>query len=142
MHKTADMSLLDELIEVSKTKLAELAVAGKRIEREMELEQLLLERLHSKRLEHNRKGREKVKPGEKRNNNAPTLTDHIAKLLKENGRAMRGRDIATCLTDRGVTTKSAHGLLPMVLSSLSRRKDRFRKVSRGKYALRQNEKTP
>ena len=64
-----------------------------------------------------------------------SLTDQIVKVLQEHKKAMRATDIARELTERGVTTTAKNGMLPMALSTLSRRKNVFRKVSRGLYTL-------
>ena len=64
-----------------------------------------------------------------------SVTDQIAKLLQERGQTMRAADIARELVDRGATTTAKGGMLPIVLSSLSRRKNVFRKVGRGQYRL-------
>ena len=64
-----------------------------------------------------------------------SVTDQIAKLLQERGQTMRAADIARELVDRGATTRAKGGMLPIVLSSLSRRKNVFRKVGRGQYGL-------
>ena len=65
-----------------------------------------------------------------------SLTESIVNLLRENGGPMQAAEIARTLGERGVTTKSRNGLLPMVISTLVRRKKQFRNVSRGIYELR------
>ena len=67
-----------------------------------------------------------------------SLTDQIVTLMKDRGKTMRAADIAKELTARGATTTAKGGMLPMVLSSLSRRKNVFRKVARGQYRLAEN----
>ena len=64
-----------------------------------------------------------------------SVTDQIVTLLKERGQTMRAADIARELVDRGATTTAKKGMLPMVLSSLSRRRNLFQKVGRGQYRL-------
>lgn len=68
-----------------------------------------------------------------------SVTDQIVGLLKERGQTMRAADIARELTARGATTTAKGGMLPMVLSSLFRRKNLFRKVARGQYRLVKNQ---
>ena len=66
-----------------------------------------------------------------------SLADHIKDLLRENGRPMQAADIARKLDERGVPTTSKRGLLPMVMSSLIRRKDVFQRTNkRGQYKLK------
>lgn len=64
------------------------------------------------------------------------LTDNIYAVLSEHPGTMRPRDIAEAVEKRGVTTRSKKGLLPMVLSTLGRRKDLFDKPERGLYRLK------
>jgi hypothetical protein len=65
------------------------------------------------------------------------LADHVTDLLRENGRPMQAGAISKTLVERGVTTTSKRGLLPMVMSTLIRRKDVFQRTSkRGQYKLR------
>ena len=70
-----------------------------------------------------------------------SLTHQIVALLEENGQTMRAADIARELLRRGATTTAKRGMLPMVVSSLSRRKNVFQKVARGEYTLIQNRKS-
>lgn len=68
-----------------------------------------------------------------------SVTDHIVALLRETGKPMRAAEIASALESRGVTTTSPKGLLPGVLSTLTRRKNTFEKVERGVYKLNEAE---
>lgn len=65
-----------------------------------------------------------------------SLTDHIVALFQAVGKPMRCSKIAKTLQAQGVPTKSAHGLLPNVVSTLRRRKDLFVNVDRGLYAMK------
>jgi hypothetical protein len=68
-----------------------------------------------------------------------SLTDTVVKFFQEiPGQELRAAEIAKELTSRGVTTTSKNGLLPMVISTLSRRKDLFEKVGTGRYRLRES----
>ncbi len=67
-----------------------------------------------------------------------SLTDQIVGVLKDSGETMRASNIARELTKRGATTTAKGGMLPMVISSLSRRKNLFHKVARGQYKLIQS----
>lgn len=51
-------------------------------------------------------------------------------------KGMRAADITGILTSLGVTSDSAKGLLPSVISALRRRGDLFEPVSRGVYRLK------
>lgn len=64
-----------------------------------------------------------------------SLTDQIVKILQEHGKTMRAADIARELAERGATTTAKGGMLPMALSTLSRRTKVFRRVDRGQYTL-------
>ncbi len=65
-----------------------------------------------------------------------SLTEQIIKVLEDHGATMRAADIAREVVVRGATTSSKGGMLPMVNTSLSRRKNMFEKVGRGLYKLR------
>jgi hypothetical protein len=71
----------------------------------------------------------------------PSLADHIAKVLAGESRPMRVKDITDRLTASGIDTASRRGLLPMVASVLSKRKNRFEQVERGMYKLKEKEGT-
>ena len=64
-----------------------------------------------------------------------SLPSQIAAVLQEKGRRMRGCDIAKELVSRGVRPSGKTSMLALVLSALRKRKDLFRKVSRGTYVL-------
>lgn len=59
----------------------------------------------------------------------------IAGILEARGVPLRATEIVEELEAQGVRTKAARGLLPGVLSALSRNPDRFQRVVRGVYRL-------
>jgi len=64
-----------------------------------------------------------------------SIPAQIEKLLEFHDAPMRAADIARKLTERGVETTSDRGLLPQVLSALSRKTSTFSRVQRGIYGL-------
>ena len=132
---TSRRQVIASLIGATEAKIAEL-------EADLAVERRLLERLQAER----RDGSERQGPRKARSDGqaskiaAGTLTEKIAAFLRERGgKAMQASEITRGLHQQGVETTSKNGLLPMVLSSLSRRKDVFRKVARGRYRLIQRE---
>ncbi len=133
----AKRDVLDRLVAKTEERIAELR-------EDLALEQRLLERLKA---EYGPKSKPMVTNGATGTSVARatkveqgSLTDHIAALFRERPRVLRASEIAKELESRGVTTSSKNGLLPMVLSSLSRRSDIFGKAERGRYYLLKKKK--
>lgn len=66
-----------------------------------------------------------------------SLADRIAGVLRGSKKPMRVSEVADRLRQEGVQTASHRGLLPMVASVLSKRKNRFEQVERGVYRLKE-----
>lgn len=145
MARSPEIVVLDELLQQTTTKVRELQEQQEQIQRDLEVQNRLLVMLQANRAEKVRKSRQvrlrssgDSSSGEA-NGSDISLADHIARVLGEAGTAMQGAEVTKALTSRGITTGSKHGLLPMVLATLRSRKGRFRKVARGRYALRKTE---
>ena len=66
-----------------------------------------------------------------------SLTSEVLKVLGDQGRRMRGTEIASLLEQAGGGgNRSPKRLVASVLSTLRKRKDLFAKVARGTYALK------
>ncbi len=135
----AKRAVFDELIEASQGRIADL-------EDELQFERRYLADLRARRAGLSKPSRTRKKaatprpaPSVKGTIEPGSLTEKIVNLLQERGQPMRAAEIRRVLEGRGVATTSKNGLLPMVLSSLSRRKDVFSKVARGEYALKEQE---
>ena len=59
----------------------------------------------------------------------------ISKVLLEHGKPMRVSEIVRTLESNDIPCTSENGLMNTVMSALSRRSDKFRRVDRGVYAL-------
>ncbi|HRP63094.1 MAG TPA: hypothetical protein PK400_07375 [Phycisphaerales bacterium] len=64
-----------------------------------------------------------------------SLADLAIAVLERAGRPMRVREIAMELEKMGVETSSPRGLRPMIVSAITRRKDRVGRRGHGLYAL-------
>lgn len=136
MTRTSKQAVLDDLIAAAEAKVAKL-------QETLQFDCRYVADLRALRDKEVSKSRD-TKPagmeGERTPDVVPgSLVDQISALLREHGKSMRACDIARALQSRGVTTTSKNGLLPMVLSALSRRKQLFRKIKRGTYKLANSE---
>ncbi len=131
---TTKRDVLDELIQASEQRTAQLEEA-------VAFERRYLADLVKRRDDLPKSGKTKrARPVLSKGSIEPgSVTDQIVTLLKERGQTMRAADITRELVDRGATTTAKGGMLPMVLSSLSRRKNLFRKVTRGQYRLAESQ---
>ena len=134
---TAKREVFGELIEAAEKRLAELegsAAIERRYLADLKERQCNIPTTNSPRGKVKRKKpiltKGSIEPG--------SLTDQIVGVLKDSGETMRASNIARELTKRGATTTAKGGMLPMVISSLSRRKNLFHKVARGQYKLIQS----
>ena len=131
---TAELAVFDSLIEASKERLELLQCELRNLENEAALEGRMLSMLQSQRAQ---KQKEVRQTGTSSDETHKSLADHVLDLLREKGRPMQAAAITKALEERGVTTTSKRGLLPMVMSTVIRRKDVFQRTSkRGQYKLK------
>jgi hypothetical protein len=66
-----------------------------------------------------------------------TIAEYVAKVLYERGEPMQLREIVKTLEEYGVSSDAENGPLNSVMTALTRRRDLFRRVARGYYALKE-----
>ncbi len=124
-----DVPTIDRLIAEAEQRIVEL-------QEEIDADELLVEGLRAKRLRLAKQaGEVAIAPETKQKGGNLSVPDRIALIMRQKRRPMPTAEIIEALAREGVTSSSAKGLLPNVLSALSRRKDLFVRTQRGIYAL-------
>ena len=142
MTSSAKAELLDEMIADAQQRLPAIQARVMTLQSEAELEDKYLQDLIRRRSEVT-----PAKPPAPRphlpvvadeEDDAPveqTVPEVVKAILEKSGKAMRAKDVVLALQATGFTNTSKRGLLPSVLSALTRREDWFKKVKRGTYKL-------
>ena len=130
----AKLAAIDDMIAHSRRKLEELEAKAKAVQDESEEEMRLCKRLMEEK-DNAAHAVQHLHNGHHESGRGVGVPAKIVQILLEKRLPMRATEIARELGELGVVTQSTKGLLPNVISALTRRKDLFRRIGRGTYEL-------